>query len=315
MLSWKLSTQNGVIHTENCKLELSLDCSTTQMERNIRGMCGIQESSRRRGFADFAVEVFYIDFDSLELLKKSLSSIKANIQDLSLFPGYKMRLNMESLLTLHVENQHAVTHFKRETFTLYEYAVMFGTSVEEAVKRVSKWAAAYYTHPNSRILQSANITYSFLTSHQNSKANLTGDNRNEKAEMRAWAKMHGKSVRQRNVRRDNTMDRAGTLPLNLYETETVLKPVNLSSLKAAERVPSESDEPPNSNEDVSLPPKSPNNEQVDSFSASDSDSNSKEEVDSALETTLRMIRPTRLGRKRTLTSRMTDFLRVGMTGM
>ena len=39
--------------------------------------------------------------------------------------------------------------------------------------------------------------------------------------MRAWAKMHGKSVRQRNVRQDSTMDRAGTLPLNLYETETV----------------------------------------------------------------------------------------------
>ena len=48
---------------------------------------------------------------SLELLKKSLSSIKANIQDLSLFPGYKMRLNMESLLTLHVENQHARNTF------------------------------------------------------------------------------------------------------------------------------------------------------------------------------------------------------------
>ena len=168
------------------------------MERNIRGMCGIEESSRRRGFADFAVEVFYIDFDSLEFLKKSLNSIKANIQDLSLFPGYKMRLNMESLLTLHVENQHALTHFKR-------------------------------------------VSCSFLTSHQNSKANLTGDNRNEKAEMRAWAKMHGKSVRQRNVRQDNTMDKAGTLPLNLYETETVLKPVNLNSLKAVEIVPSESD--------------------------------------------------------------------------
>ena len=41
--------------------------------------------------------------------------------------------------------------------------------------------------------------------------------------MRAWAKMHGKSVRQQNVRQDNTMDRAGTLPLNLYETETVLR--------------------------------------------------------------------------------------------
>jgi len=54
---------------------------------------------------------------------------------------------------------------------------------------------------------------------------------------------------------------------------------------------------------------------VDSFSVSDSDSDSEEEVDSTLETTLRMIRPTRLGRIRTLTSRMTDFLQAGMTGM
>ena len=32
------------------------------MEKNIRRMCGIDEWSRRRGFADFALEVFYIDF-------------------------------------------------------------------------------------------------------------------------------------------------------------------------------------------------------------------------------------------------------------
>ena len=99
--------------------------------------------------------------------------------------------------------------------------------------------------------------------------------------------------------------------VNLYETEPVLKPVNLNSLKDEERVPSDSDKPPYSNEDVSLPPKSPNNEQVDNFSASDSDL--EEEVDSALETTLSIIRPTRLGRITTLTRRMTDVLQVGMT--
>ena len=48
-----------------------------------------------------------------------------------------------------ISSVYAVTHFKRDTFTLYEYAaVLFGT-IEEAVKRVSKWAAAYFTHPNS----------------------------------------------------------------------------------------------------------------------------------------------------------------------
>ena len=71
--------------------------------------------------------------------------------------------------------------------------------------------------------------------------------------MEARAKMHGKCVRKRNVRQDNTMDGAGTLRLNLYETNTVLKPVILNLLIGVERVASESDEPPNSNEDASLP--------------------------------------------------------------
>lgn len=69
--------------------------------------------------------------------------------------------------------------------------------------------------------------------------------------MRAWAQVHGKSIRQRNVTQNNTMDRANTLPLNLYETETVLKLVNLNSLKGVERVSSKSDEPGSSNEGAS----------------------------------------------------------------
>ena len=111
---------------------------------------------------------------------------------------------------------------------------------------------------------------------------------------------------------NNIMDRASTLPLNLYETETVLNPVNLNSLMGVEKGPCKSDEPPNSNEDAqfNLPPESPINERVDSFSASESG----EEVDSALET-MNMIRPTRLGRVRTLKSRMADFLLAGMVGM
>lgn len=53
---------------------------------------------------------------------------------------------------------------------------------------------------------------------------------NEEVEMRAWARMHLKSVRQRTFRQDNTMDRAGTLFLNLYGTETVLKPLDLNTV-------------------------------------------------------------------------------------
>ena len=63
---------------------------------------------------------------------------------------------------------------------------------------------------------------------------LAGCSKNEQmtySRLRAWAKMHGnKCVRQRNVRLDNEIDRAGTLPLNLSETDTVLKAINLNPL-------------------------------------------------------------------------------------
>ena len=75
---------------------------------------------------------------SLELLNSSLSSIKVNIQELTLYPRQKVRLNMEALLTFHVENKYTVTHFKRRTFTVQECAMKFGTPVNEAVKSVFK---------------------------------------------------------------------------------------------------------------------------------------------------------------------------------
>ena len=55
---------------------------------------------------------------SLELMAQLLSKVANNIKDLSSYPGFEVNLNLESLLTLNVENQHAVTHFKKETFTL-----------------------------------------------------------------------------------------------------------------------------------------------------------------------------------------------------
>ena len=43
-------------------------------------------------------------------------------------------------------------------------------------------------------------------------------------------KQYGKCVRQRSVRQVNTMDRAGTLPLNLYKAKTALNPLDLHSV-------------------------------------------------------------------------------------
>ena len=47
-------------------------------------------------------------FKSLELWKKSLQKIEGNIKELSTNPGFNIQLNLEALLSLRIENQHAV---------------------------------------------------------------------------------------------------------------------------------------------------------------------------------------------------------------
>ena len=149
---------------------------------------------------------------SLELMEQSLRKLDNNIKDLSSYPGFNMNLNLESLLTLNVENQHAVTHFKKETFTLYEYAQIFGSSVEEGVKKVTPWSDQYYTHPKSYYPLGTSCTGQLVLAEI---PKPVGQQllRNDEAEMRFWVKRFGKCVRQCNVRQDNTKDRAGTLPL------------------------------------------------------------------------------------------------------
>ena len=239
---------------------------------------------------------------SLELMAQSLRKLENNVQDLSSYPGFKMNLNLESLLTLNVENQHAVTHFKRQTFTLYEYAQIFSSSVEEGVKRVTPWSAYYYTHPNS-YYPVGTSDGSQLICAEIPKPVAESISRNDEAEMRFWAKQYGKCVRQRNVRQDNTMDRAGTLPLNLYETETVLNPLDLHSIMPAlqaspSSMPDQSDE----SHEVEVI----TTEQQDLYS--DSEDSEDSDPDETLDESFNITRPTRAGRERVFTSRMRYFL-------
>ena len=90
---------------------------------------------------------------------------------------------MEALRTLHVENQHALADFKR----LYEYALLFESSVEEAVKRVSKWAAAYYTRPAScyKLTSTSAVTLPKISIPKPAIFQVL--TRNEEALMRSWA--------------------------------------------------------------------------------------------------------------------------------
>ena len=197
-----------------------------------------------------------------------------------------------------------MTDFKRDTFSLYEYALIFGSSVEEAVKRVSKWAAAYYTHPASyyKLPSTSAVTLPKISIPK--PAVLQVLTRNEEALLRSWAKKHGKSVTQRNVREDNTMDRAGTLPLNLYESETILNRLNLQLVTTGVQP----DIIESLDNEVREEHTTEQPEPTDSYSDSDSDTDSGDENEHADQTVTSVMQPTRLGRTRRLTQRMIDYL-------
>jgi hypothetical protein len=57
-----IATNNIAVHTENCKLEISLECTVRELAQAIRLKTGIEDCCKKKGFADFSMEMFYIDF-------------------------------------------------------------------------------------------------------------------------------------------------------------------------------------------------------------------------------------------------------------
>lgn len=151
---------------------------------------------------------------SVHLVKKGLNKLRLNLAEIS--PNFK--IEPEVCLTLQVESQHAVSHFKHPSCTVLDYAKDFGNTMHESLKRTSQWAAYYFTHRNSYYpVPENNICLRDIP-----KMSLMPNkemSRSDQATMREWAQEHGKAVRQRTVRQCTTKHNAGTLPLNMYDKE------------------------------------------------------------------------------------------------
>ena len=131
--------------------------------------------------------------------------------------------------------------------------------------------------------------------------------KNEEAKIRLWAKRFGKCIRQRDVRQDNTMDRAGTLPLNLCETQTSLNPLDLQFEfpHAQSSVPDESQESETDEHPVEV---ITCNDQRDDYSSSKSGDSKSDEDCADDRIGFPMVMSTRAGIERMFSSRMRDFL-------
>ena len=119
-----------------------------------------------------------------------------NVMDVN--PEFVDDILLETLLTTQVENLHAVSDFKHETFTVLQYAQDFGTIVKESIKRSSRWVAKYYTHDRSYypIPQSAKPLSAVATMTPLPSEGITPG---MEEQIKEWLESHS-PVRQRTVK-------------------------------------------------------------------------------------------------------------------
>ncbi|XP_078361460.1 uncharacterized protein LOC144645790 [Oculina patagonica] len=151
---------------------------------------------------------------SVHLVEKGLNNLRLNLAEVN--PNFNMEPKV--CLTLQVESQHAVSHFKHPSCTALEYAKDFGNTMHESLKRTSQWAAYYFTHRNSYYPVPENHV-SLNDIPKMSPLPNKEMSQKDQSTMREWAHEHGKAVRQRTVRQCTTKHNAGTLPLNMYQKE------------------------------------------------------------------------------------------------
>ena len=129
-------------------------------------------------------------------------------------------------MTLDVEHFHSTTHVKSDVLSMLQYCRSFGNCVKESVKRLSSWSAFHFTHPRSWYpLPEGTIQFHEMPKMKPLPAReLSLDDCQELTE---FASVYGRAVRQRSVRQETTMAKAGTLPSACYETNLPVQRVML----------------------------------------------------------------------------------------
>jgi len=113
-----------------------------------------------------------------------------------------------------VENLHAISHFKSETFSMLQYAMDFGTITKESLKRATKWSAKYFTHPSSYYpIPMTGMPFTAVKCM--SPLPAAHSSIQQEDAMKEWMD-NFRPVRQRTVRSETTKDKAGALPPAVY---------------------------------------------------------------------------------------------------
>ena len=105
------------------------------------------------------------------------------------------------------------------TFSYLDYARDFGSISKESAKRSTKWAAKYYTYRDSYypIAESNTLKLEDIDfmKHKETSEVLSKD---QERQMYEYVEEF-RPLRQRTVRDETTKDKAGTMPIILYQNQ------------------------------------------------------------------------------------------------
>ncbi len=204
--SAKLSLADAVENIRKIKEYLE------QTVKNAQDICQITKSAGgpEGTISSQTVSSVIMLHSQMQALCELLQSVNPNFEP-----------DLHTGLTMDLENFHALSHFKDQFPTISQYAKCLSNNVYESLKRTIPWSATYFTHPKSYypVLEKSLSLYNIPK-----LGHLKPDNKltpSQVIEMREWASMHGKAVKQRTVRQDNTKCRSGTIPLNMYQVSKI----------------------------------------------------------------------------------------------
>ena len=158
--------------------------------------------------------------ESIRMILTGLNEVKDNI--VSVNRSYLPLINAKSLVSLFVENLfEKMRGGQTATPMVYDFALRFNRATKETLKSVTDTGFNYFTNEKASYylrpkVDHFSIKYAELPKMPKPAAGNLPEN--QVTQMRNWVALHGKSVRQLTTRNTSTKDKAGTLPVNLYDT-------------------------------------------------------------------------------------------------
>ena len=167
-----------------------------------------------------SIQSVKVILESLGILKESLSYINAD---------FISHVRLASLLTLVVEHLFSKMRSRNPTPTLLEYAQLFGPTMKENVKQLTKCGFHYFTASSSFYELPDGGSLHFTDVPVIPQLPTKSMPIDDQKVLRDWRDNYGQPVAQVTVRNQSTKDNVGTLPLYSYtRPQPIPQPLSFS---------------------------------------------------------------------------------------